>query len=119
MDGTDSSPRGKTLQKILEKARKRIARSPEHEIDLVVSDSIYESLSGARTPKRAAQSLTALDGPSPYSDLADEHTYLLTHARILCALALCDDDLHVRAVPLWDAVLATIATPAAVSRHPS
>lgn len=51
MDGTDSSPRGKTLQKILEKARKRIARSPEHEIDLVVSDSIYESLSGARTPK--------------------------------------------------------------------
>lgn len=60
----------------------------------------------------AAQSLTALDGPSPHADLADEHTYLLTHARILCALALCDDDLHVRAVPLWNAVLATIATPA-------
>ncbi|MHA7664539.1 hypothetical protein [Mycolicibacterium sp. HS_4_1] len=60
----------------------------------------------------AAQSLTALDNRSPYSDLEDEHTYLLTHARILCALAHCDDDLHVRAVPLWDQVLATLATPA-------
>ncbi|WP_285030791.1 hypothetical protein [Mycolicibacterium sp. lyk4-40-TYG-92] len=60
----------------------------------------------------AAQSLSALDGPSRYSDLDDEHTYLLTHARILCALALCDDDLHARSVPLWDEVLATFATPA-------
>ncbi|MBN9636406.1 MAG: hypothetical protein J0H22_14660 [Actinobacteria bacterium] len=60
----------------------------------------------------AAQSLIALDNRSPYSDLEAEHTYLLTHARILCALAHCDDDLHVRAVPLWDQVLATLATPA-------
>lgn len=60
----------------------------------------------------AAQSLSALDGPSRYSDLDDERTYLLTHARILCALALCDDDLHARSVPLWDEVLATFATPA-------
>ena len=51
MDDREASPKRKILQKILEKARKRIARSPEHEIDLVVSDSIYESLSGARTPK--------------------------------------------------------------------
>ncbi len=51
----------------------------------------------------AAQSLAALD---------DEDVYLLTHARILCALALCDDDLHVRSVPLWDQVLAAIASPA-------
>ncbi|CAM5273910.1 hypothetical protein MAUB1S_00271 [Mycolicibacterium aubagnense] len=60
----------------------------------------------------AAQSLTALDDRSPYSDLEDEHAYLRTHARILCALALCDDDLHVRSVPLWEEVLATIAPPA-------
>ncbi len=51
----------------------------------------------------AAQSLAALD---------DEDVYLVTHARILCALALCDDDLHVRSVPLWDQVLAAIASPA-------
>ena len=51
MDGTDSSPRGKTLQRILEKARKTAARSPEHEIDLAVSGSIYDDLSGARNPK--------------------------------------------------------------------
>ena len=49
MDDRDSSPRGKLLQKILEKARKTAARSPEHEIDLVVSDSIYDDLSGARS----------------------------------------------------------------------
>ena len=48
MDGTDSSPRGKILQKILEKARKTAAASPEHEIDLVVSDSIFDDFSGAR-----------------------------------------------------------------------
>ena len=34
--------------------------------------------------------------------------YLVTHARIRCALALCDDDLHVRSVPLWEQVLATM-----------
>lgn len=60
----------------------------------------------------AAQSLTALDVSSPYPDLEAEHTYLTTHARILCALALCDDDLHVRSVPLWEQVLTTMATPA-------
>ena len=49
MDDRDSSPRGKLLQKILEKARKTAAASPEHEIDLVVSDSIYDDLSGARS----------------------------------------------------------------------
>jgi hypothetical protein len=60
----------------------------------------------------AAQFLAGLDAESPYADLEDEHTYLLTHARILCALALCDDDLHVRSVLLWEQVLATIAAPA-------
>jgi hypothetical protein len=66
MDDRDPSPRGKILQKILEKARKKIARSPEHEIDLVVSDSIYESLSGARTPKLREDILTYLRNRAKY-----------------------------------------------------
>ena len=40
--------------------------------------------------------------------LADEHHYLITYARILCAVALCDDDLHVRSIPLWELVLDAI-----------
>ena len=39
------------------------------------------------------------------ADLADERTYLRTYAQVLCATALCDDDLHVRSVPLWERVL--------------
>jgi hypothetical protein len=45
---------------------------------------------------------------SAFPDLADEHTYLVTYAQILCANALCDDDLHVRSVPLWDKVIEAI-----------
>ncbi|OBK20645.1 hypothetical protein A5634_12275 [Mycobacterium asiaticum] len=37
---------------------------------------------------------------------------LLTHAKVLCAIALCDDDLHVRSVPLWDQVLAALESAA-------
>ena len=44
--------------------------------------------------------------------LADEHAFLLTYAQILCATALCDDDLHVRSVPLWEKVLAATDQPA-------
>jgi len=40
--------------------------------------------------------------------LAAEHAYLLTHARIRCAIALCDDDLHVRSIPLWQTVIDAI-----------
>lgn len=43
-----------------------------------------------------------------FPDLADEHAHLCAHARVLCATALCDDDLHVRSVPLWDEVLDAI-----------
>jgi tetratricopeptide (TPR) repeat protein len=46
-----------------------------------------------------------------FTDLADEHTYLLTHAQLLCAIALCDDDLHVRSLPLWEQMLSAIADP--------
>jgi tetratricopeptide (TPR) repeat protein len=42
------------------------------------------------------------------ADLADEHAYLITYAQILCAAALCDDDLHVRSVPLWENVIAAL-----------
>lgn len=43
-----------------------------------------------------------------HPDLAGEHRYLCTYARIRCATALCDDDLHVRSVPLWEQVLDNI-----------
>ena len=55
----------------------------------------------------ALAELTAAE--TGYDELRAEGAYLLTHARIRCALALCDDDLQVRAVPLWDAVLQTLA----------
>lgn len=46
--------------------------------------------------------LAAATGDDP------EHAYLITHGRIRCALALCDDDLHVRSVSLWEQVLAVM-----------
>ncbi|QLL07231.1 hypothetical protein [Mycobacterium vicinigordonae] len=57
----------------------------------------------------AAATLAELDD-SDYSDvdLADEHHQLLFQARTLCAIALCDDDLHPRSVPLWEQVLDTL-----------
>jgi tetratricopeptide (TPR) repeat protein len=54
----------------------------------------------------AASALSKLSNTGSDIDaLADEHTYLRTHAQVLCATALCDDDLHVRSVPLWERVL--------------
>lgn len=50
-------------------------------------------------------SLCENDSGSGPGDLADEHRYLCTQAYVLCATALCDDDLHVRSVPLWEKVL--------------
>lgn len=44
-------------------------------------------------------------------DLAFEHDYLITYARILCAVALCDDDLHVQSLPLWQEVLDAVDGP--------
>jgi hypothetical protein len=55
-----------------------------------------------------ADSADSADSAEPardFADLVEEHAALLTHARVLCATALCDDDLHVRAVPLWAPVL--------------
>lgn len=56
----------------------------------------------------ALASLSDLGPDDEFPDLTDEHAYLCTHARVLCATALCDDDLHVRSVPLWDQVLDAI-----------
>ncbi|OBG20368.1 hypothetical protein [Mycobacterium sp. 852002-51057_SCH5723018] len=56
----------------------------------------------------AAVKLAALcDGRGEEDDaeLADEHAYLRTYAETLCAAALCDDDLHMESVPLWERVL--------------
>ncbi len=44
-------------------------------------------------------------------DLGAERDYLVGHARILCAVALCDDDLHVQSLPLWQEVLDVISNP--------
>jgi tetratricopeptide (TPR) repeat protein len=52
------------------------------------------------------------DACETFPDLAAEHGFLITYARILCAVALCDDDLHVRSVPLWEQVIEAIADPA-------
>ncbi|MEM6106247.1 hypothetical protein AAHS21_08255 [Mycobacterium sp. 050272] len=43
-----------------------------------------------------------------FPELADEHARLIVHAQLLCATALCDDDLHVRSVPLWENVVDAI-----------
>ncbi|OBH54574.1 hypothetical protein A5685_11760 [Mycobacterium colombiense] len=53
----------------------------------------------------AAELESLCDNGSGPGDLADEHRYLCTYAHVLCAIALCDDDLHVRSVPLWETVL--------------
>ncbi len=43
--------------------------------------------------------------------LADEQDYLLIYATVLCAKALCDDDLHIRSGPLWEQVIAAVSAP--------
>lgn len=57
--------------------------------------------------EHAATALTVLADTE--SDMpTDEQAYLLTYAQILCATALCDDDLHMQSLSLWDAVLAAL-----------
>ena len=48
------------------------------------------------------------DSGAAFPDLAAEHRFLITYAQILCATALCDDDLHVQSVPLWEKVIEAI-----------
>ncbi|OBF90040.1 hypothetical protein A5791_16435 [Mycobacterium sp. 852002-51163_SCH5372311] len=56
----------------------------------------------------AAASLAALEAAADFPALAKEHAFLVTYAQVLCASALCDDDLHVQSVALWDKVLAAL-----------
>ncbi|MCV7279336.1 hypothetical protein H7J88_06715 [Mycolicibacterium flavescens] len=51
------------------------------------------------------------DDEPRHHELADEHGFLITYAQILCAVALCDDDLHVRSIPLWQPVIDVISRP--------
>jgi len=53
----------------------------------------------------ALEKLNDATSDGDFADLADEHTYLRTLAQVLCAAALCDDDLHTRSLPLWGQVL--------------
>ncbi len=55
--------------------------------------------------------LRADDSGAAFPDLAAEHRFLITYAEIFCASALCDDDLHVQSVPLWENVIAAIDRP--------
>lgn len=59
----------------------------------------------------AAQLQALIEEPGMFDDLDGEHAYLITHARILCAVALCDDDLHVQSIPLWESVFDAIEGP--------
>ncbi len=55
--------------------------------------------------------LSSDDSGVAFADLADEHRFLITYAQIICASALCDDDLHVQSVPLWEKVIEAIERP--------
>lgn len=56
----------------------------------------------------AARTLKLLDDIGLDEELLLEHAYLRTYARVLCATALCDDDLHVQSVALWESVISDI-----------
>lgn len=62
--------------------------------------------------EEAATALAALlrAGPGP-ADLAGEHDDLITRAHVLCATALCDDDLYAQSVPLWEKVIESVDRP--------
>lgn len=53
----------------------------------------------------ATELASLCDNDSGPGDLDDEHRYLCTYAHVLCAVALCDDDLHVRSASLWENVI--------------
>jgi len=67
-------------------------------------------LAAAHGDHEAAEAalLVLTDDTTDYPDLADEHCRYITFARILCANALCDDDLHVQSLHLWEKVIDAI-----------
>jgi tetratricopeptide (TPR) repeat protein len=95
---------------------------PEHAERVRMSDADIAHMA-CRYSRRAAfldAGLAAADGDhdgagvalaalehvlADFPDLAEEHAHLVMRARVLWASALCDDDLHVQAAPLWERVL--------------
>jgi hypothetical protein len=63
------------------------------------------------TAEAGLMALTDDVSGAAYPDLDGEHRFLVTYARILCATALCDDDLYVQSVPLWELVIDAIEAP--------
>lgn len=61
--------------------------------------------------------LTDTDSDSEFPELADEHAYLCGYARVLCATALCDDDLHTRSVPLWEKAITDVGDAGGSGNH--
>jgi tetratricopeptide (TPR) repeat protein len=71
---------------------------------------LQTGLAAAHGDHEAAEAalLVLTDDAADYPDLAVEHDRFITFARILCANALCDDDLHVQSVHLWEKVIDAI-----------
>jgi tetratricopeptide (TPR) repeat protein len=71
---------------------------------------LQTGLAAAHGDHEAAEAalLVLTDDTADSPDLADEHDRYITFARILCANALCDDDLHVQSVHLWEKVIDAI-----------
>lgn len=82
------------------------------------ADFLQAGLHAARGEHDAAAAamsvLVATPGPP---NLDDEHRYLVGFARVLCAIALSDDDLHHLAAPLWEQVLDVVDIGAADGSH--
>ncbi|WP_445165337.1 hypothetical protein ACTXG7_15545 [Mycolicibacterium sp. Dal123E01] len=57
---------------------------------------------------RELQDLRDDEAAERFADLAPEQHHLSTLAGVLCAIALCDDDLHVPAAALWQNIIPVV-----------
>ncbi|MCV7226349.1 hypothetical protein [Mycolicibacterium komossense] len=85
-----------------------------------VADCIRTIGPGVRQTRFLQVGLFAADGEHDAAAielalLAPEQDHLLTYATILCARALGEDDLHSRAAPMWERVIADLGPPGADS----
>ena len=123
-DGTDESVR-RIRECLATYAEIRAGTRPDLASQVTMSDAqvdhmicrysrraqfLQTGLAAAHGDHEAAEAalLVLTDDTTDYPDLADEHGRFITFARILCANALCDDDLHVQSVHLWEKVIDTI-----------
>ena len=123
-DGTDESVR-RIRECLATYAEVRAGSRPDLAAQVTMSDAqvdqmicrysrraqfLQTGLAAAHGDHEAAEAalLVLTDDTADYPDLADEHGRFITFARILCANALCDDDLHVQSVHLWEKVIDTI-----------